>query len=219
MLGIEMATPEQLEETAAFLMARAGGEAPPTLTVEAATEAVIMILDVMLPATSGRELVDAVRVATASEAVRIALAGQPAHIISAADVLERARLHGQVQNRILQERMLEADAVGALLGSQSESNRRQYANTQRLRGELLGIPRKNAFLYPEFQFDTKRNCVYETVREINKQLDAKDDPWGVASWWTTPSERLENRAPKDLLGTDEEPNLKLLADADLAPIG
>jgi hypothetical protein len=54
---------------------------------------------------------------------------------------------------------------------------------------------------------------------VNRLLGANDDPWGVASWWTTPSERLQNRAPKELLGTDEEPLLLDLANAELAPVG
>lgn len=220
MLSIEMAISEQaLKETAEYLMARAAGESSPKLSIEAATEAVVLILDATLPSSTGREIVDALRAAAVADDVRVALAGPPAQIISAEDVLKDALLRGQVQNRILQERLLDADAVGTLLGSQSESNLRQYANTQRLRGELLGIPRLNAYLYPEFQFDTARGRIYETARSINQQLDAKNDPWGVASWWTTSSERLGNRAPKDLLGTDDEPELRLLADADLAPVG
>jgi hypothetical protein len=64
-----------------------------------------------------------------------------------------------------------------------------------------------------------RRCIRESAASVNRLLGASEDPWGVASWWTTPSERLQNRAPKELLGTDEEPLLLELANAELAPIG
>jgi hypothetical protein len=140
-------------------------------------------------------------------------------LLRAEDILLDARLRGEAQGRIFQSRMLDAEAVGALLGSQSESNRRQYANMQRQRGDLLGVPRLNAYLYPAFQFDLARACIRDTAVTINRLLGANADPWGVASWWTTPSERLQNRAPEELLGTDEESVLLELAESELAPVG
>jgi hypothetical protein len=215
-----MATSEHaLEQTAAYLMARAAGKSPAPLSLEVATEAVAFILDVVLPEVTGRDLVAAIRAATVADDVSFALAGQPASVVGAADILRDAQLRGEVQHRILQERLLDAEAAATVLGSQAETNLRQYANLQRQRGDLLGVPRLNTYLYPEFQFDLARRCIHETVCTINQLLDAKNDPWGVASWWTTPSERLRHRAPKELLGTEEESVLVHVARAELAPVG
>jgi hypothetical protein len=206
-------------ETAAYLNARAAGESAPKLAADAAAEAVAAILDATLPASLAPELIDAIRAASAADAVTTALAGEPRSVLHAEDILRDARLRGEAQGRILQARMLDAEAVGALLGSQSESNRRQYANMQRQRGDLLGVPRLNAYLYPAFQFDLERGCIRDIVSSINRRLGADVDPWGVASWWTTPMQRLQNRAPEQLLGTDEESVLVELAEAELAPLG
>ena len=165
------------------------------------------------------DVIAAVRAATVAEEVTRALAGEPLNVLRADEVLRDARILGEAQNRICQESLLDAEAAGALLGSQSGTNRRQYANAQRQRGDLLGVPRLNAYLYPAFQFDLARRRIREAAATVNRLLGANEDPWGVASWWTTPSERLQNRAPKELLGTDEEPLLLELANAELAPVG
>jgi hypothetical protein len=208
-----------LAGAAAFLQARAAGESPPGVERESLTEAVAALLDELLSESAAPELIAAVRAATAAEEVTHALAGEPLSVLRADDVLRTARILGEAQNRINREPLLDAEAAGALLGSQSGTNRRQYANAQRQRGDLLGVPRLNAYLYPAFQFDLARRCIRETAAAVNRMLGASDDPWGVASWWTTPSERLQNRAPKDLLGTEEESLLLELASAELAPLG
>jgi len=94
---------------------------------------------------------------------------------SADDILRDAQLVGEAQARVLSEPLLDANAVGALLGSQS-GNRRQYATVQRQRGELLGVPRRNAYLYPAFQFDSSRGSIHDTAKAVNRMLGANDDP-------------------------------------------
>ncbi|MDH6287199.1 hypothetical protein [Rhodococcus opacus] len=47
--------------------------------------------------------------------------------------------------------------------------------------------------------------VRDTVAAINAALGAAADPWGVASWWLTPSTRLrEGQTPADL-AADPDP--------------
>jgi hypothetical protein len=210
--------PTALEETAAYLSAKALGQPSPPPSTEAAAQAVAALLDAVLPSRFASDLAAAMRAATVAEDVTSALAGEPANLLRAEDVLRDATIRGEVQHRILQEPMLDAETVGALLGSNSD-NRRQYASAQRQRGDLLAVPRRNAYLYPAFQFDRSRGCALDAAVRINRLLGAHEDPWGVASWWTTPSERLHNRKPKDLLGTSEEPLLLSLAEAELAPVG
>lgn len=213
------ASSSPLAGAAAYLQARAAGTSPPSIERESLTEAVAALLGELLPENAAADVIAAVRAATVAEEVTRALAGEPLNVLRADEVLRDARILGEAQNRICQESLLDAEAAGALLGSQSGTNRRQYANAQRQRGDLLGVPRLNAYLYPAFQFDLARRRIREAAATVNRLLGANEDPWGVASWWTTPSERLQNRAPKELLGTDEEPLLLELANAELAPVG
>lgn len=208
-----------LAGAAAYLKARAAGKSLPSIERESLTEAVETLVSELLPEGMASDVIATFRAATAAEGVTRTLAGEPRDILRADDVLREARILGEAQSRIVREQMLDAEATGALLGSQSETNRRQYANAQRQRGDLLGLPRLNTYLYPVFQFDMSRRCIRDVAASVNRLLRASEDPWGVASWWTTPSERLRNRAPKELLGTEEEPLLLELANAEFAPMG
>jgi hypothetical protein len=139
---------------------------------------------------------------------------------SPAELLEQAALQGEVKRRIFNEQLLTSSQAGTVLGTRSESNKRQYASKLRLSGELLGIPhKKNRFLYPAFQLEVGRARVRPIVVEVNRLLDALGDPWGVASWWITPSERLGDLSPRELLDTAEEDAIVQLARAELEPIG
>ncbi|HET7327020.1 MAG TPA: hypothetical protein VFJ14_06995, partial [Nocardioidaceae bacterium] len=91
------------------------------------------------------------------------------------------------------------------------SNGREAASRLRLSSRLVGIKQGNRYLYPAFQFDLAQRQVPPAVAEVNKLLDAAGDPWGVASWWISDSPRLGGRAPRDLIGTDEETDLPVLA--------
>jgi len=133
---------------------------------------------------------------------------------------DQSWIEGMVRARIFRERMLTSSQAGDLLGTNSKSNKRQYANNLRTSGELLGIPHKrNRYVYPAFQFDVKRSRLRPVVSKVNKLLDALHDPWGVASWWITPSERLDGKPPKELLGTAREKEVLELAEAELEPVG
>ncbi len=52
------------------------------------------------------------------------------------------------------------------------------------------------------------------VAAASTALGALDDPWGVGSWWVSPPARLTGeRAPVDLVDTEEEDRLLRLARA------
>jgi len=103
------------------------------------------------------------------------------------------------RQRILDAETLSSSEVSEVLGSESQ-NPRQYAMELRKRGELLGVKVKNHFLYPAFQFDMPRRCVYDVVKKVGRILGADRDPWGVLSWWLSPNARIPgSRAPKELL--------------------
>jgi hypothetical protein len=165
------------------------------------------------------ELVSLVRAAQGAMEVNRRMAGQPRQMVTAVEWLEDAALRGEVEHRIYEEKMVDAEEAGRLLGSRSATNPRQHANKLRAASTLLGVPYRNSYVYPTFQFDIRRRRVHPIVERVNKLLEAKNDPWGVASWWITPSERLNGRCPRDLLGKREEPGIEALANAELEPIG
>jgi hypothetical protein len=97
--------------------------------------------------------------------------------------------------------MMEADVVARALGSRSV-NPGQYASLRRRRGELLGVPVANRYLFPAFQIDLARRRTYPAVAQVNLLLDALDDPWGVASWWFSRSARLGGVRPADVVADE-----------------
>jgi hypothetical protein len=62
---------------------------------------------------------------------------------------------------------------------------------------------------PAFQF-TAAGQPWPVVREINEQLGASADPWGVTCWWIDLHQRLAGR-PSDLLGRDSDHLLRWAA--------
>ena len=163
------------------------------------------------------EVLEYLRAARAAEQVTDQLAGEPARVLGSADLLESARLDGEVQRQLFAGELLDAEAVASQLGSTSAN--RQRAAKLRKEGKLVGLRRNNRYLYPAFQFDRGRQCIYPAAEEINARLDAANDPWGVASWWLRPRDVLGGRAPRDLLGTERESELRTLVDAELSPLG
>lgn len=133
----------------------------------------------------------------------------PERMISS--LLTQLRISAGARRAVLEEPMLDASAVGALLRSPS-ANPRELASTLRRQGTLLGVPDGNRYLYPEFQFDGVERSLRTAAKEVNLALDAVTGPWAAASWWVSPHARLpEGVAPKDLLGTDREDDLTVLA--------
>ncbi|MCK5798616.1 MAG: hypothetical protein KAI47_15595 [Deltaproteobacteria bacterium] len=171
-----------------------------------------------LPQDVAFEVVGVLEAAMMTAQLPAKLAGKPKNLSVATQLFEEALRKGKLQDRIYRLKMVDAENASKLLGSVSV-NPRQYANKRRLEGALLGVPHKNSFLYPAFQFDIPKRALFAVVEQVNKLLQANRDPWGVASWWTTPSERLRGQCPYELLGTHDEPKILQLAEAELEPIG
>ena len=135
------------------------------------------------------------------------------------DEVTQARLAGEAKHSLLSEHeVLTAAEVSTLLGSHS-ANPRQFANTKRKQGEILGVPVANYYAYPAFQFDRARRRVFPEIAPVNELLRAEADPFGVFSWWVSPNTRIDARAPYQLLGTADADVLKSLAEAIVEPVG
>lgn len=85
--------------------------------------------------------------------------------------------------------------------------------------DLIALPMDDgARHYPAFQFDADAGQVRPIVLQVNGEalLDARHAPWPVASWWTQPDGRLPGgRSPASLLGTEDEPRVLRIAQADV----
>ena len=147
-----------------------------------------------------------------------AMAGEPRRVVTAAELHHelQARIGSEAISTIWQERVLQPREVALALGAK-EGNR-EKVRSLRQRSHLLGLPRGRAYLYPAFQIDLRRREVYPEVREINEALGAADDPWGVASWWTSANDRLGARL-MDLVGTPCRDEIVEAAKAAIAPVG
>lgn len=171
------------------------------------------------------EVTTLLRSGLARGGVTASIAGEPRRVLTEDDVmtpdelLSEARIAGESRREVLREEMLDAAAVSRLLGSRSE-NLRQYANALRRRGDLIGIPHRNRYLYPAFQIDVDARRIDPLVQTINRLLGADEDPWGVASWWLSPNERLEGETPRDALSRPRQRGrLPAIAEALVEPVG
>lgn len=93
-----------------------------------------------------------------------------------------------------------ASDVGIVVAPTLESSRRTSI-VRRLRGssELLGLQIGQLYNYPVFQLDTASHQVKPVVKYANQKLDARNNPWDVASWWTTPMDALDGQTPLERL--------------------
>lgn len=171
------------------------------------------------------ELLTVLQTALVRDDVAQAIAGEPRRVVTEDDVmtadelLAEARVAGEAHRTVLGEDMLDAAAVSKALGSRS-TNLRQYANDRRRRGDLIGVPHRNQYLYPAFQIDRDAHRVDPVVQRVNRLLGADEDPWGVASWWLSPSGRLRGRPPRDCLDAPElRERLPEIAEALVEPLG
>ena len=65
----------------------------------------------------------------------------------------------------------------------------------RRNGVVVGLKVNGSYQYPAFQFDHHEGRVRPIVAKVNVQLNAAGDPWGVASWWLSPSTRPDHASP------------------------
>ena len=143
------------------------------------------------------------------------LSGSPFDVIERLDAERQQQLviRSIAHRRVLDEPLLESTAVGDALG-RSGINGREAASKLRLSSQLIGIKQANRYLFPAFQIDFAHQRVAPVVAEVNRLLDAADDPWGVASWWISASSRLGGKAPRDIIGSADESDLMVLARAE-----
>jgi hypothetical protein len=143
------------------------------------------------------------------------LAGPAQHVHSSVeDAFDDLRIKVEARREILSRDMLDAPTVAELVGGGAK-NRREVASVLKRKSLVVALPGSGrGFLYPAFQFDPVEGRVRPVVAQVNRHLQALEDPWGVASWWVSSQPRLDGRSPRDLLGSDEEPDLLVLAGLD-----
>jgi hypothetical protein len=143
------------------------------------------------------------------------LAGEPREVRDETDgFLRDQRIKAEAHAVVLDQEFLDSSGVGVALGS-TGINTREAASDLRRSSSLVGLPvRKNKYVYPRFQIDIDRQSVHPIVVEVNRALAAKDDPWGVASWWISKNPRLGGARPQDLVGTSEQEILVAVATDD-----
>lgn len=97
--------------------------------------------------------------------------------------------------------------VADLAGSRSRS-RGSYAADRRRAGKLLAIKRRNAFVYPGFQFGPDGVVLPAVTRllELGRRLEVPAPD--LAQWLCTPTGQLNGRRAVDLL---DEPDVVLEA--------
>lgn len=92
--------------------------------------------------------------------------------------------------------LLKSGEVGALLGA-SKSNR-EFVAIRRRRGELLGVPRNNAYLYPGLQFDRSSGTIRSWVTPLLAIADENGQSASdVLFWMVSPSTYFAGDRPAD----------------------
>ena len=148
-----------------------------------------------------------------------ALAGPPRLVHDAiSEAFTDLALRTQARRAVLDVEMLTSAAIAQALGMRG-TNQREAASRLRRTGALLGLPDggSRGYLYPAFQVDPVAHRVHPVVTTVNRALDAAGDPWGVASWWVSPTPRLDGSSPAALVGSETEADLLVLVGA--APAG
>ncbi|WP_182346370.1 hypothetical protein [Tomitella gaofuii] len=145
---------------------------------------------------------------TLSAAIRSAVSDE-----AAATAVARAHIETAARQALFTHPHYEAADVADVLGSQ-DKNRRSLASRLRNRGDIIGYLVAGRHLYPAFQFDVATARVRPVVADINRRLDAKNDPWAVASWWLSPSGWLaDGTSPADLaVAGGQDDTIRTIAD-------
>ena len=146
------------------------------------------------------------------------LSGQPRVVLDGIQLalMKRTKVEGDAMRTIWEAPMLRSGEAAAALGAASAN--RERIRQLRLRSELVGLPHGRGYVFPAFQFDVTRRRLHDSVVAVNKLLDAADDPWGVSSWWLSTNGRLGCR-PADLVGTERDGDLVVVAESLLEPVG
>lgn len=98
--------------------------------------------------------------------------------------------------------LLSSSEVSALLGARSAN--RAYAAGLRKRGELLAARRRNAYVFPGFQFDRKAGAVLPWVAPLLRLAQAHErTAVDVTQWMMSPTTYFGGRRPADHLAEPE----------------
>lgn len=92
---------------------------------------------------------------------------------------------------------LSAAETSQLLGSQQPGG--AYANDQRKAGRILGVPVRNTYEYPAFQFDASGRIRPATPAVLAAAEEFGIDADTVTQWFCLPSAGLQDRRPVDLI--------------------
>lgn len=93
--------------------------------------------------------------------------------------------------------LLDGRAVAQIAGSKQTTG--GFANDRRKARKLLGIFRRNAYLYPGFQF-TESGGVHQSVLDVLRdapELEVSDED--AAQWFLLESPSLDGRRPVDVI--------------------
>ncbi|NVM96112.1 hypothetical protein [Arthrobacter wenxiniae] len=97
--------------------------------------------------------------------------------------------------------LLGSTDVAKLLGAKTSN--RSLASSLRKKGQLIGVERTNAFLYPGFQFDRTAGAVHAAIPELIKAARANEiDDEDLVFWLCTPSRYFDDGLPVDHLLDD-----------------
>lgn len=106
--------------------------------------------------------------------------------VSVSQLVWEAQIEGEARLNILEQPQLTSEEVATILGATGRSK----SSRLRTKGAVVGLDVNGRTLFPAFQFDPTSHRVRPIVDKINQILGAKDDPWGVASWWLSESGTL-----------------------------
>lgn len=142
----------------------------------------------------------------------VELSGAAQNVLDVNSVLADIAIRSEARSSVLDVEMLDSQGVALALGLKGR-NLREAASDLRRKGVVVGVKDGQRYLYPAFQFDLDERQVWPVVAEVNQTLGAAGDAWAVASWWVSDNPRLGWRAPKELVGTEEQGDLLILAKA------
>ncbi|MGN5236376.1 hypothetical protein [Rhodococcus sp. SJ-3] len=157
----------------------------------------------------------------ADRVTRIMLAGRIdrddpiLELIESDDILDEKTVLGDAVEHILSFPHLSAKEV-ANQYNKNWTNPSDALRKLSAKGEVIGLKRAGKFRYPEFQF-SQSDEANQVARKGNVDLGARDDPWGVASWWLSPNPSAEDRkSPAQLLNEGSLDAVRALLDAEIA---
>ncbi|MFE5704956.1 hypothetical protein [Rhodococcus koreensis] len=136
-------------------------------------------------------------------------------LIESDDILDEKTVLSDAVERILSFPHLSAKEVADTY-DKNWANPSDALRKLSAKGEVIGLKRAGKFRYPEFQFSLPGEAA-QVVREGNVALGARDDPWGVASWWLSPNPSAEDRkSPVQLLSEGAYDSVRALLRAEIA---